>query len=59
MDDKTRLNSLYIIRKDSNHLDKDIGKLNDARNDRPQWGEDVVANELMNRKPKCYKCKKL
>jgi len=58
MDDKTRFNSLYTIRKDNNHLNKDIGKLDDAGNDSPQWGEDV-ANELMSMKPKCYKCKKL
>ncbi len=59
MDDQTKLNSLYTIRKDNNHLDKDIGKLNDAENDNPQWGKDVVASELMSRKRKCYKCRKL
>jgi hypothetical protein len=59
MDHKTRFSSLYRIRKDNNHLDKDIGNLDDARNDNPQWGENVVTSELMSKRPKCYKCRKL
>lgn len=58
MDDNTRSSNLYII-KYSNHLDKDIGNLDDVGNDNPQWREDVVASELMSKRPKCYKCRKL
>jgi len=48
MDDKTKPNSLYITRKDNNNLDENIGNLDDARNDNPQWGKDAVVSELMN-----------
>jgi len=48
MDDKTKPNSLYITRKDNNNLDENIGNLDDARNDNPQWGKDVIVSELMN-----------
>jgi hypothetical protein len=59
MDDKTRFSNLYIIKKGNNHLNKDIGNIDDVGNDNPQWGKDVVAIEFMSKKPKCYKCKKL
>ncbi len=48
MDDKTLPNSLYITRENNYHTYVDIGNSDDVRNDNPQWGEDVVINELMN-----------
>ncbi len=48
MDDKMSPHSLYTIRDDNNHTYENIGNLDDARNDNSQWGEDVVANELLN-----------
>jgi hypothetical protein len=38
MDDKTRPSSLYTTREDNCHIDENIGNLDDARNDNPQWG---------------------
>ncbi len=48
MDDKTLPSSLYITRKYNYHTNVNIGNLDDVGNDSPQWGEDVVINELMN-----------
>ncbi len=46
-DDKTRPSGLYTTREDNCHIGENIGNSNDARNDIPQWGNDVTTNELM------------
>ncbi len=39
MDDKSKPNNFYTARKYNNHLDENIGNLDDAINDNPQSKE--------------------